>query len=58
MLKERFVTVKEAAEYLRVSHRTAQRYIEKGLFPYTKPAGKILINEQHLSDFANNRKRF
>lgn len=58
MIKEKFVTVREAAEYLRVSYRTVQRYIEAGKIPYTKPVDRILISEQNLIDFANNTRRF
>jgi excisionase family DNA binding protein len=52
-MNARFFTMKEAAEFLRISYRTAQRYIAEGRIPYTKPVGKILIKEQDLINFAN-----
>ncbi len=56
-MKSKFVTVREAAEYLRSSYRTVQRYLADGRIPYTKPAGKILINEQDLIDFVQMKRR-
>jgi len=42
----KLVTVREAADFLRISYRTAQRYLAEGRIPYTKPAGRVLIKEQ------------
>lgn len=56
-MKTKNVTVKEAAEYLRVAYRTVQRYLSEGKIPHTKPAGRILINEQDLIDFVNLKNR-
>lgn len=56
-MKEKLVTVREAAEYLRSSYRTVQRYLSDGRIPYTKPAGKVLINEQDLIDFVQMKRR-
>ena len=50
---ERYVTVKEAAECLRISSRTIRRYLAEGLIAYTKPAGRILIKEADLYNFVN-----
>jgi excisionase family DNA binding protein len=47
----------KAAEYLRSSYRAVQRYLADGRIPYTKPAGKILINEQDLVDFVQMKRR-
>ncbi len=52
-MKTRYITIKEAAEFLRVAYRTVQRYLSDGRIPYTKPAGRILIKEQDLIDFVN-----
>jgi excisionase family DNA binding protein len=49
----RYMTIKEAAEFLRASYRTVQRYLADGRIPYTKPAGRVLINEQDLINFVN-----
>lgn len=53
----KFATVREAAEFLRVSYRTVQRYLSEGRIPYVKPAGKVLINEQDLMNFVNMTNR-
>lgn len=56
-MKQKFITVREASEILCASYRTVQRYLADGKIPYTKPAGKILINEQDLMNFINLRNR-
>ena len=53
----KFITVREAAELLRVSYKTVQRYLAEGRIPYTKPAGRILIKEQDLINFVNMTNR-
>ena len=40
-MKVKLVTVREAADFLRISYRTAQRYLAEGRIPYTKPAGRV-----------------
>ena len=52
-MKNKYVTVRVAAEMLCVSYRTVQRYIADGKIPYTKPAGRILIAEQDIWNFIN-----
>ena len=52
-MKVKLVTVREAADFLRISYRTAQRYLAEGRIPYTKPAGRVLIKEQDLMNFVN-----
>jgi excisionase family DNA binding protein len=54
-MKMKLVTVREAADFLRISYRTAQRYLAEG--PYTKPAGRVLIKEQDLMNFVNMTNR-
>lgn len=56
-MRTRNITIKEAAEFLRVAYRTVQRYLADGLIPYTKPAGRVLIKEQDLIDFVNMESR-
>ena len=53
----KFITMREAAELLRVSYKTVQRYLAEGRIPYTKPAGRILIKEQDLMNFVNMTNR-
>lgn len=53
----KFVTVRQAAEFLCVSYRTVQRYLADGHIAYTKPAGRVLINEQDLMNFVLMAKR-
>lgn len=50
---KKYVTIKEAAEWMRVSYRTMQRYIAEGKLPCTKPGGRVLIKEIDLEKFAN-----
>lgn len=52
-MKEKYITEREAADFLRVAYRTVQRYLSDGRIPYTKPAGRVLINEQDLLNFVN-----
>ncbi|MFR8322327.1 MAG: helix-turn-helix domain-containing protein [Bacteroides thetaiotaomicron] len=54
----KLVTVREAADFLRISYRTAQRYLAEGRIPYTKPAGRVLIKEQDLMNFVNMTVNF
>ena len=51
-MKVKLVTVREAADFLRISYRTAE-----GRIPYTKPAGRVLIKEQDLMNFVNMTNR-
>lgn len=48
----KYLTIREAADFLRISYRTVQRYLSDGRIPYVKPAGRVLINEQDLINFA------
>ncbi|MFR1152893.1 MAG: helix-turn-helix domain-containing protein [Bacteroides thetaiotaomicron] len=57
-MKMKLVTVREAADFLRISYRTAQRYLAEGRIPYTKPAGRVLIKEQDLMNFVNMTVNF
>lgn len=50
-MTKKYVSVKEAADYLNVSYRTLQRYLADGRITYTKPAGKIFIDIQALDNF-------
>lgn len=47
----KLLTMDEAAERLRVSRRTVERYIESGLLKRTKPGGRTLIEERELERF-------
>lgn len=47
----KLLTMDEAAEALRVSRRTLERYIADGLIVRTKPAGKPLIDEREIAKF-------
>lgn len=49
----KYITIKEAADFLRISYRTVQRYLSDGRIPYTKPAGRVLISETDLMNFVN-----
>ncbi len=55
-MRTRNITIKEAAKFLCVAYRTVQRYLSEGKIPYTKPAGRVLINEQDLMDFVNMKR--
>lgn len=50
-MKARYLTIKEASDFLRISYRTVQRYLSDGRIPYVKPAGRVLINERDLMNF-------
>lgn len=56
-MTQKYITIKEASEFLRISYRTVQRYLSDGRIPYVKPAGRVLIDEQDLIDFVHMVKR-
>lgn len=56
-MKTTNITIQEAADFLRVSYRTMYRYLKEGKLPYTKPAGRVFIQEKDLIDFVNMRNR-
>lgn len=55
-MSNKYLTIREAADVLRSSYRTVQRYLAEGKINYTKPAGKVLINEQDLIDFIQMKR--
>jgi excisionase family DNA binding protein len=52
MTKEKFLTLREAAKYLRVSERSLYRYISDGRLKATK-VGYWRISESDLQTFIN-----
>jgi len=52
MTKEKFLTLREAAKYLRVSERSLYRYISDGRLKATK-VGYWRISENDLQAFIN-----
>lgn len=52
MTKEKFLTLREAAKYLRVSERSLYRYISDGRLKATK-VGYWRISESDLQAFIN-----
>ena len=56
-MKMKLVTVREAADFLRISYRTAQRYLAEGRIRYYMLAGIVLIKEQDLMNFVNMTNR-
>jgi len=59
-MKDKLLTIKEVAEYLRVSERSVLRYIEAGRLKASK-VGWWRIKESDLEDFlrksSNSNKR-
>ncbi len=49
-----FLTVKEAAFYLRISPKTVYRKVSDRCFPSTKIGGKILIRQKDLDVFLSS----
>ena len=47
----RWISDREAAEFLKVSRHTLFAYRQKGLLPYVMLCGKILYREQDLEEF-------
>ena len=50
------LTLKEAAEILKLSERTIRRYIEEGEIKAIKLRGAVRIEERDLEEFINRRK--
>jgi len=46
--EHRYLTLREAAELLRVHPRTAYRYVEAGLLPAKKLGGLWLVDAEEL----------
>lgn len=59
-MKDKLLTIKEVAKYLRVSERSVLRYIEAGRLKATK-VGYWRVSEKKLEDFlqraSNSRKK-
>lgn len=47
-----FYTIIEAAEVLKVSYRTLQRYLYEGKLNYTKLIGRVYIRKEDVINFA------
>ena len=52
---EKLLTIKEVAEYLRVSERSINRYIEAGRLKASK-IGQWRISQKDLEEFLNQNK--
>jgi len=55
MIKDKLLTIKEVAEFLRVSERSVNRYIEAGKLKASK-IGQWRISKQDLEEFLNKTK--
>jgi len=59
-MKDKLLTIKEVADYLRVSERSVLRYIEAGRLKAIK-VGYWRVSEKELQDFikrnSNNKKK-
>jgi len=55
-MKNKYITVKEAADYLRINTRTLQTWIHDGKIKYYKPSKKILFKESDLEIFIEHSK--
>jgi len=49
--QKKWLTVKEAADYLSVTPRTMFNYMSRGRIPYSNFGGKVLFLQDHLSEF-------
>lgn len=56
-MTDRYLTVREAAAYVRVSYRTMQRYLADSRVAYVKPAGRVLVSERSLTEFVQLMNR-
>lgn len=54
--EKKFLTLKEAAKYLDVSHKTIYGMVERGIFTKYKPAGKIYVKVEELEKFLEEKK--
>lgn len=57
MTNEKFLTLKEAAQYLRVSERSLYRYIHSGRLKATK-VGYWRISEKNLKEFMRRNSNY
>ncbi len=56
-LKDRLLTIKEVAKYLRVSERSVLRYIEAGRLEASK-VGYWRVSEKALEDFIKRNSNY
>lgn len=51
---EKYLNMKQAADFLGVSEKTLRRYVAASVVPYTKPVRRYYFAKSHLVAFINN----
>ncbi|MDW4362510.1 helix-turn-helix domain-containing protein [Staphylococcus saprophyticus] len=52
---EKFYTLKEIEDNLRISNRTLRRYIKSGKLKAVKIGGKYVVSESNYNDFISGK---
>jgi excisionase family DNA binding protein len=55
-VNKKYLTLQEAAEYLRVSERNLRNIVKSNKIPFYKPEGKILFKVSELDKYIENNK--
>ncbi len=55
-VNKKYLTLSEAANYLRVSQRNLRNMVKNNKIPFYKPEGKILFKISELDKFIENNK--
>lgn len=55
--KEKFLTTRQASEYLGYSSVTIGQYVQRGLIRAEKLGNILVVRQSELDDFQRNRRR-
>jgi excisionase family DNA binding protein len=55
-INKKYLTLSEAAQYIRVSDRTLRNMMKSNKIPFYKPEGKILFKISELDKYIENNK--
>ena len=50
---DEWLTIRQAVNYTKLSHRTLRRYISKGKLKASKNTGRLLFKKSHLDKWLN-----
>jgi len=58
MIEQRYYNVRQASAYLGIKEFELRRYANKGMIPFSRPGGKlIMFDKQDLDQFINKGRQ-
>jgi excisionase family DNA binding protein len=59
-IKSRYMSRKEAAEYLRISNKTLEKWASTGhcKLPFTKVGSRVLYTKEHLDAYISRNEKY